>query len=778
MENRKKVMINMVCLLIITSLFTSFIPTNVLHAATTTYKYYDYSTKKTKSYNDSALTYICNGASVDLSKTPAMLSSNGVALCSVTALFSKTLGLTCIYDSNAATVTISDASTTIIVKIGSKTAIVNGESVSINAAPVKVKYADSKLTRVLVPTRFICETLGYEYDWNSANATITIGSSMDLSINNIGFTYKGDTTSISINNKLLSFGSLPVITMDKVLFGPAKKIFTKSAFGVDYSYDSTTNTLKLVRDESTVIFTLGSKSAYVNGVAFQLPIAPNIVTNNVSGSYAIYVPLEFTATALGLDLNNNSIQCNCTITTADSLSLEASMNELIDCSTALDESVSYFEWLTTDSFANQLSYFDSMETNYLSAFTAGCDNYGEYIILKTKYEATPTIAEDDYSIHLVFDNVINTVGDHQYSTKSYAIDYCMVESPTDNSTCVIIKKPSYYSGYVVSTLEDGSYCLRMNNSYSYEAPVKSEEDDVITLSDQQIYIPLPDSISYEKVTFKDYYWNNQIIIVLDNDYTEFYKENPISYQHPAISGITTQLNSSKKTEIVIKTTKIQGFKSLNSSGGFVMTIDNPGNIYKAVVVLDPGHGGKDPGASYKSSNGTLWNEKDINLSVLTLAASIFNNTDIKAYMTRINDTYIELADRAAYPDLTDADLFISFHCNVLVNASKQPVTSAVGTGTYYSTLNKNTSTGGITSRMLASKLVSSVSSALSTTNRGITTADYVVVRDTKVPAVLIEAGFMTNSTELDKLTSSTYQSKIAQNIYDTVAALFETYPEK
>ena len=103
-------------------------------------------------------------------------------------------------------------------------------------------------------------------------------------------------------------------------------------------------------------------------------------------------------------------------------------------------------------------------------------------------------------------------------------------------------------------------------------------------------------------------------------------------------------------------------------------------------------------------------------------------------MTRINDTYIELADRAAYPDLTDADLFISFHCNVLVNASKQPVTSAVGTGTYYSTLNKNTSTGGITSRMLASKLVSSVSSALSTTNRGITTADYVVVRDTKVPA--------------------------------------------
>ena len=69
-----------------------------------------------------------------------------------------------------------------------------------------------------------------------------------------------------------------------------------------------------------------------------------------------------------------------------------------------------------------------------------------------------------------------------------------------------------------------------------------------------------------------------------------------------------------------------------------------------------------------------------------------------------------------------------------------------------------------------------ISSAISTKNRGISSAEFVVVKYNTVPAVLIEFGFMTNSSELSKITNATYQKKGADAIYKTVVEIFKTYP--
>ncbi len=779
MYKNKKVFFQAIALILFTSLLASIMPVSDSYASAYSYKYYDYATKKTLTYSNTKLNYICNGSSVDLTKTPAMLSSNGVALCSLTTLFSGILGLTCSYSASDGSIIITDGETKIVMQIGSKTATVNGEAVTINAAPVKVKYAASKLTRVLVPTRFVCETFGFDYIWSSSAATITIKSSVQFSNSSTSFSYNGSTSSVYCNGVEKSLGSLPVIESadigyDTALYGPAKKIFTKSPLNVQYTYDADNKSLKLERGDITVIYTLNSTIAYVNGVAFQLPAAPDILKNTGSGSYALYIPLEFTAKALGFEYTEDSSQQSCSITSTDAFSVSSVMNELIKNSNPLSKTIEYFNWNTTDAFSTQISQLDAAGTNYLTCFSGGCDNYGEYVLIKTKSSVTPVFAEDAYSIHLLLNNVVNTVGDQSFNSSCFDIDMCMVESPTDSSACIIIKKPGYYTGYTISTLEDGTYCLRMNNQYSYEPTTKDNE---VTLTDNQIYIPLPEGVSSTDVSTTDKYWAKQIVITLGADYSKFYSDNEIVYKgHENISSVKAQLNSNKKTEIIITTTTIQGFKTGKTNNGLIMTVDDPGKIYDAVVVLDPGHGGYDPGATYKDSDGTTWKEKDINLSVLTYTQAIFEKSNIKAYLTRIDDTFITLENRAAYPDLTDADLFISFHCNVLVNASSVPVTSAVGTGTYYCTTNKNVTSGGITSKILSTQLVSSVAAALNTKNRGITTANYLVIRETNVPSVLIEGGFMTNAAELDKLTDSKYQKAIAQNIYNSVEALFDTYP--
>lgn len=119
----------------------------------------------------------------------------------------------------------------------------------------------------------------------------------------------------------------------------------------------------------------------------------------------------------------------------------------------------------------------------------------------------------------------------------------------------------------------------------------------------------------------------------------------------------------------------------------------PKKIYKNIVVLDAGHGGHDPGAQ---SRGT--NEKDLTFKILyTLMKNYFsdNAPDTKVYWTRTNDSYISLANRAAFAKSVGADVFISLHMNSATN------TSANGTEVYYSVSNNSKGFSGITSQKMA-----------------------------------------------------------------------------
>ena len=202
------------------------------------------------------------------------------------------------------------------------------------------------------------------------------------------------------------------------------------------------------------------------------------------------------------------------------------------------------------------------------------------------------------------------------------------------------------------------------------------------------------------------------------------------------------------------------------------------------IVIDAGHGGKDPGGI---GPGNLF-EKPIALNISKKVGAIFAAKGYTVHFTRDSDTFIPLKERTAIATRHKADLFLSIHANASGNSS------ANGIETYYLDVTstdknaeliaarENANSGysiqelesllkGLIveskskdSRRLAQHVQQEMVAATGATDRGVKHARFVVLIGTNVPAILIETGFVTNPSESKKLTSDTYQHKIASAI--------------
>lgn len=171
------------------------------------------------------------------------------------------------------------------------------------------------------------------------------------------------------------------------------------------------------------------------------------------------------------------------------------------------------------------------------------------------------------------------------------------------------------------------------------------------------------------------------------------------------------------------------------------TPDDPG-VYD--IVLDAGHGAKDPGAYSKSMN--RW-EKEFNLSaVLKMKAELEKDARIRVHLTRSDDTFVELLDRVKFAENLKADLFISIHANSYDN------TSVNGSETYYERAN---------SKAFAETMHKHVLAGMGLRDRGVKKAGYKVIKETTMPAILIEAGYLSNATDAAAVFNAKTQEKLA-----------------
>ncbi len=171
----------------------------------------------------------------------------------------------------------------------------------------------------------------------------------------------------------------------------------------------------------------------------------------------------------------------------------------------------------------------------------------------------------------------------------------------------------------------------------------------------------------------------------------------------------------------------------------------------STVVIDAGHGGKD--------GGSVWNgliEKKLCLDVAKRVDAGLKSRGLKTIMTRRTDTFVELSQRARIANRVPSSVFVSIH----FNGSRTTLIS--GGETYY-----RSSRG----KILASAVSRSIKSRVTGGSRGIFYADYKVLRETKMPAVLVECGYISNKREARRCADPAHRQKLADAIVSGLLAV-------
>lgn len=174
------------------------------------------------------------------------------------------------------------------------------------------------------------------------------------------------------------------------------------------------------------------------------------------------------------------------------------------------------------------------------------------------------------------------------------------------------------------------------------------------------------------------------------------------------------------------------------------------------IVIDPGHGGKDPGAEGASG-------KREHLYTLSLATKVFDllreEPQFEPYMTRTDDTFIELGDRAKLANDLGADAFVSIHGNTYT----EPNVS--GTESYYYDDD---------SKPLADEVHKQLAKTSGFQDRGVKRHNWQVLRESENLAILLEVGFLTNPNEEAQMLTEAHQNRTAQAIVDGIKNYFAT----
>ena len=165
-----------------------------------------------------------------------------------------------------------------------------------------------------------------------------------------------------------------------------------------------------------------------------------------------------------------------------------------------------------------------------------------------------------------------------------------------------------------------------------------------------------------------------------------------------------------------------------------------------VICLDPGHGGNDQGTSYQELL-----EKDINLAVAEKVEKYLENAGCQVVMTRKEDIRVDKYYRAELANQAEADVFVSIHCNYLEQGE------ASGIEIYF---DPEKTEGGILGR----KIMNQMTTQTGASDRDVRTEDFVVTRETNMPSVLVELGYLSDGTERGKLMTDSYQNLLAKGI--------------
>lgn len=730
-----------------------------------------------------------DGEKIALGNMPSIITNN-TAMLRVKRVFADTkINATYKYNSKDKSITLSRNGNTLEMKVGSPVAHLNGIAIILDTAPMIVTNNNVGTSYVMVPGSFTASCLGYDYRWDKNSMTSVFTSRADELIVDDSSSSKpanpdsapGQTQD---NTPGQDQNNAPGQTQDNAPeLGDSPVTWDRG--NILHQWEGYENLIGV----SNGIHYIDNGSLDTYGSIYTVSKDyGNVKLNNetfaiIAGSPFGIVSSNSTGSQIAVKAENMNIIAN----TYYIRSLSGGMIDTILTYNTDDMSSNIEFNLLTDKYTYDLSLSSDKQTLYVTIYynvindiTIGTNDTMDYISLTGIYPPNVNINQYPGIISLELPGTKKNINDQYIPIyKGKSINYFNMYQTID-STFIYIGLLENSEYYIVE--EGNTYTLMFSSMNTAvipsipeapadtvvpEAPIVPEYP-IYNRDDYELIIPNPSGLRAEDIKHLDQYGKLRFSIYIPGDYKSFLTSNPVLVNSSVIKDVSVFLNAKNETEILVTTSTLQGYEIFADSNYIYVNIGKPREIYKNIVVLDAGHGGSAPGAIYFNTQ-----EKIINLKILyEIGKEFFNSnpSQLKVYYTRESDIDISLADRAAFAKMVGADLFVSLHMNANTNKS------VYGTEVYYSTNNNKKNQAGLNSEGLAKIFVDNISSTLKTKNRGTRAAKYTVVHKNTVPAVLIELGFMSNKSDFDKISNSTFQYEAARVIYETILKVFEQYP--
>jgi N-acetylmuramoyl-L-alanine amidase len=727
--------------------------------------------KKTVNYEGTKVNVTCNSAALTTSSYFGLslnVNDEDILVPAKLTFAGKNVGCDYINDSKAKTVTLSRFGNTLVMNYNSTKAILNGEEIELSAAPSIIKFASTGKNVLYVPLRSVCEALdlGLSYVDGEKSADITVPYAISI---NGEYSFPEVKGRVSFDGNEVKVEPYYSVIQNNTALLRAKKIFS-ATLGCTYQYDETSKTILFTGNDNVVIMTVDSNIAFVNGEQVTIENPPRLVRYDGTTSDMVMVPGRFTANALGFDYEWNADLLMSVITThvekddedddpyEDDTDDSEVPGEVIDYEPENIKDIFVSDYKTGFTWTYNPALLpagaDINSGNYIKGVSGYTNGYSYTIEFdctgKCEYELQDVYATNLRVVIKGAKSLLNSENFRNEDPNAVLKGFFNMGALENEATFVVSKTENAE----LSFSEEGNKIRVIITDYSYQP------------EGINVKIPLAEGTDISRISDEDDYFNNRFVFIIPGDQRAFLDANPIVSTNSSITSITKELNAQGDTVIIMKCKKLQTYRMSFTKDALCLKTGNPKDIYRYIVVMDAGHGGKDPGAQYYGKN-----EKDLNLAVAYEKIDrFFVKSDIKAYYTRKDDTFMELKDRAAFAGKVGADMFVSVHMNAL------PSNKAIyGTSVYYSSSNKTKMNSVMTSSKMAGVFQYDLTTELGMNDRSKKDSAFYVCKNNVVPAVLIELGFMTNKSEFDKLASDDFQLAAAQNIFGSIEYIFNTY---
>ena len=279
-------------------------------------------------------------------------------------------------------------------------------------------------------------------------------------------------------------------------------------------------------------------------------------------------------------------------------------------------------------------------------------------------------------------------------------------------------------------------------------------------------IPLHSNVRAENVTIENHYMDKELWVSIkqtqqDDTYTDFYHAQGVYGNREAVVDGYFE-SGTDAFRLKFKLTDVYEYHSILEDSNLYIEFIAPKEAYDRIVVIDPAYGDDVTGAV----SGDL-QSKQVTLEIARALKKKLDETDIKVYYTRMDDSNPSDEDRIGLTNATKADMMIRIEVN------ENEDTKIYGTEAVY---NSKFFIPGFGSIELADLLEREVVTAISGKANGLvdSTEDDVVINSAVVPAATIRVGYISNGQEAILLNRDDYIQKIADGIYQAIMAAYES----